>query len=58
MFSNLSHRENANQNFTKIPFHPIQIGNHQENTQQILGKVQGEKEPHWWECKLMQCLWK
>jgi hypothetical protein len=45
MFNFLSHKGNANQNKTEIPFHPSQNGVHQENGQQMLVRmvvVQGE----------------
>jgi hypothetical protein len=35
---------NANQNNPKIPSYPTQAGNHQENKQQMLARMQGEKE--------------
>jgi hypothetical protein len=34
MFNILTHKGNANQNYTEIHSHPSQIGNHQENKQQ------------------------
>jgi hypothetical protein len=34
MLNIVSHTGNTNQNYTKVPFHPNQIGNHQENKQQ------------------------
>jgi hypothetical protein len=34
MFGILTHKGNANQNYTKFPSHPRKIGNYQENKQQ------------------------
>jgi hypothetical protein len=33
MLNNLSHKGNANQNYTEIPSHSTEIGYHQENKQ-------------------------
>jgi hypothetical protein len=46
MFSILSHKGNTNQNYTKIPCHPSQIDNHQENKQQMLARIQGKRNTH------------
>jgi hypothetical protein len=43
MFNILIHKGNANQNYTKIISHPSQIGNHQENKQQMLAGMQGKR---------------
>jgi hypothetical protein len=43
MFNILSHKGNANQNYTEILFHPNQNGNHQENKQQqVLVRMWGK----------------
>jgi hypothetical protein len=39
MFNIFSHKRNANPNYTKIPSHPSQIGNHQENKQRMLASM-------------------
>jgi hypothetical protein len=40
-FNILSHKGNANPNYSKIPFYPSQIYDHQENNQQqMLARVQ------------------
>jgi hypothetical protein len=44
IFSILSHKENATQNYTKIPSHSSHIDQHQENKQQILARMQEEKK--------------
>jgi hypothetical protein len=41
MFDILSPKGNVNQNNTKIPSHHNQNGNHQENKQQTLVRIQG-----------------
>jgi hypothetical protein len=43
MFNFLSHKINTNQNDTKIPSYPSQIGNHLENKQDAGGRG---KNPH------------
>jgi hypothetical protein len=60
MFNTLSRKGNANQNYTKIPFGPSQTGHYQENKQQMLARIQGKGTLTlcWWECKVMQSLWK
>jgi hypothetical protein len=46
MFNILIHKGNANQNYTNIPSHPSEIGNHQENKhQQMLMKIWEKNEP-------------
>jgi hypothetical protein len=47
MFNILKHKRHANQNYTKIPFHPVQNGNHQENKQQMLVRMQGKRNPQY-----------
>jgi hypothetical protein len=37
--------QNKNQNYTKIPSHPSQIGHDQENIQ-VLVRMQGKRNPH------------
>jgi hypothetical protein len=47
MFNTLSHKGNANENYTKIPPHPSQNGNYQENEiQQTLLRMQEKRNPH------------
>jgi hypothetical protein len=46
MFNILSDKGSANQNYTEIPSHPSQNGSHQENKQQILVKMWGERNLH------------
>jgi hypothetical protein len=46
MLNTLSHKGNANQNYTKISLHTSKIGNHQENKQQMLVKKHGKRHPH------------
>jgi hypothetical protein len=45
MISILSHKGNANQNYTKIPCPPSQIGNHQKIII-IMARMQEERNPH------------
>jgi hypothetical protein len=45
MFNTLNHKGNANQHYTKIACHSSQIGNHHENKQQMLVRMEGGKEP-------------
>jgi hypothetical protein len=55
------HTGNANQNYIEIPPHPSQNGYHQKHKQkQILARIWGERNPIycWWECELVQPLWK
>jgi hypothetical protein len=61
IFNILSHKGNANQNYIKIPPHSYYNGYHQEyEEQEILLRMWGKKNPKhcWWECKLIQPLWK
>jgi hypothetical protein len=47
MFNILSHKENANQNNTKIPSHLSQIGNQQGNKQQqMLARMWRKRNLH------------
>jgi hypothetical protein len=39
MFNICSQKGNANQDYTDISSHPSQIGNHQENQQQMLERM-------------------
>jgi hypothetical protein len=57
VLNSLSHQGNANPNFTEIPSYPSE---HQENEQQILVRMWGKGTliHCWWECKLVQPLWK
>jgi hypothetical protein len=43
MFKILSHKGNANQNYTEIPSHPSENSNHQENKNMV--RMQRKKEP-------------
>jgi hypothetical protein len=59
MFNILSHKGSANQNYTKIPFHPIRMAITREQTTN--GEDVGRKGTliHcWWEFKLVKPLWK
>jgi hypothetical protein len=54
------HKGNENQNHTKIPSHPLEWLSSRTPPKTIAGDV-GEKVTliHcWWECKLVQPLWK
>jgi hypothetical protein len=42
----LSNKGNVNQNYTKIPSHPSQIGNPENKQQQIFARMQGKRNPH------------
>jgi hypothetical protein len=53
----LNHKRNANQNYSKISS-PCQIGNHQENNKCWQELEEKGTLTHWWECKLVQPLWK
>jgi hypothetical protein len=56
-----SHEGNVNQNHTKIPPHPIRIAIIKNTTNNMYWRGCGEKRTltHcWWECKLVQTLWK
>jgi hypothetical protein len=60
MFNILDHKGNADENYTEIPPLLCKNGNHAEN-KQILAGTQNKKGTllHcWWECKLVQLLWK
>jgi hypothetical protein len=55
------HKGNANQNHTKIPPHPCYNSHHQKHRQQqMLARVweKGTLVHCWWECNLVQPLWK
>jgi hypothetical protein len=41
MFIILSYKGNANQNYAKIPSHPIQVGHHTGKKQQMLVRMRG-----------------
>jgi hypothetical protein len=45
MFNILIHKGNANQNYTKIPSYPSQLGNHLKNKKQMLARIRWKKEP-------------
>jgi hypothetical protein len=56
-----SHKGNVNQNHTKIPLHPYRIAITKNTTNNRCSQGCGEKGilVHcWWECKLVQPLWK
>ena len=59
---NITHyQRNANQNDNEISPHTDQNGHHQKSTNNKCWKGCGEKETLlqcWWECKLIQPLWK
>jgi hypothetical protein len=61
MFNILSHKENANQNDIKIPSHPLRMTIIKKTNNNKCWQGCREKETlihHWWECKLVQPLWK
>ena len=56
-----NHQRNANQNYNEIPPHTYQNGYHQKATNNKCQWGCGEKEIFvhcWWECKLIQPLWR
>ena len=59
---NITHyQRNANQNNNEVPFHASQIASIQKPTSNKCWRVCGEKGSllHcWWECKLVQPLWR
>jgi hypothetical protein len=66
IFNIFSHQGNANPNDIEIPSHSSQNGCHQGNKQQQTlarmgggaGAGRGILIHCWWECKLVQALWK
>jgi hypothetical protein len=58
----LSQIGKANQNYIQMPSNPSQNVYHQENKQQMLGRMHRVREltpiHYWWECKLVQPLYK
>jgi hypothetical protein len=57
-FTISGYKENANQNHTKIPPHPLEQLSSKSPPTINVGEDVGEKEPCWWKCKLVQSLWK
>ena len=59
---NITHyQRNANQNHNEVPFHTSQNGCHQMSTSNKCWRGCGEKGTllhSWWECKLVQPLWR
>jgi hypothetical protein len=56
-----SHKGNANKKHTKIPAHPVRIAIIKNTTNNRYWQGCGEKGTFvhcWWECKLVQPLWK
>jgi hypothetical protein len=61
MFNIPDHKGNANQNDIEISSHPSQNDCHQEfKHQPMLVKIQKKRNTihFWWECKLVEPLWK
>jgi hypothetical protein len=55
----LGYKGKASQNDIEIPFHPSQNNYHQENKQEMLSRMQGQRE-HFilLKCTLVHPLWK
>jgi hypothetical protein len=60
MLTTPDHKGSANQNHTKVPPHLCWNGYHQEHHQQMLQgfREKGTLIRYWWECKLVQPIWK
>jgi hypothetical protein len=61
MLTSSNHKGNASQNHTKIPPHPIRIAIIKNTTTNRCWRGCGDKGTLvqcWWECKLVQPLWK
>jgi hypothetical protein len=43
IFNTFSHKGNANQNYTEIPSHSSQLGHHQGNKQEMLGRMRAKE---------------
>ena len=61
MLSITSHQRDANQNRNEIPLQTSQNGHHKQINKQVVARLwrKGNPSTHcWWECRLVQVLWK
>ena len=61
MLNITNHQRIANQNYNEVSLHTGQNGHHQKSTNNKCWRRCGEKRtllPCWWECKLIQPLWR